>query len=87
MYKRFNLTNNIYVKCIYTSIDLHVAISSIQNYVMKFVSDLRQVGGFSRYFGFRNQYNLWPLYNWNIVEINFKTHSANPIYLFTYMNN
>jgi hypothetical protein len=55
MYKRFNLTNNIYVKCIYTSIDLHVAISSIQNYVMKFVSDLRQVGGFSGYFGFRNQ--------------------------------
>ena len=47
MYKRFNLTNNIYVKCIYISIDLHVAICSIQNYVIKFVSDLRQVGGFS----------------------------------------
>jgi hypothetical protein len=55
MYKRFNLTNNIYVKCIYISIDLHVAICSIKNYVIKFVSDLRQVGGFSRYFDFRNQ--------------------------------
>ena len=33
---------------------------------IKFVSDLRQVGGFSRYF--LHQHNRLPWYDWNIVE-------------------
>jgi hypothetical protein len=32
-------------------------VYSIQHYVIKFVSDLRQVGGFSGYSGFLHQYN------------------------------
>jgi len=43
----------------------------VQHYVIKFVSDLRQVSGF-----------LWvvqfpPRYNWNIVESGIKHHQTN----------
>ena len=43
----------------------------------KFVSDLRQVAGYS---GFINQYNWPPWYNWNIVNSGVKYHNtkANP---------
>jgi hypothetical protein len=33
---------------------VHGEVYSIQNYVIKFVSDLRQVGGFLRYSGFNH---------------------------------
>ena len=33
----------------------HAKVNSIQHYVIKFVSDLRQIGGFLRYFGFLHQ--------------------------------
>jgi hypothetical protein len=40
------------------SIPVRGEVYSIQHYVIKFVSDLRQIGGFLN----------WPLrYNWNIV--------------------
>jgi hypothetical protein len=42
-------------------------VYSIQHYVIKFVSDLRHVGGFLPVLGFLNQYNWPPRYNWNIV--------------------
>ena len=50
-------------------------VYSIQHYVIKFVSDLRQVWlvVFSGYSGFLHQYN------WNIVESGVKHHNPNPI--------
>jgi len=54
----------------------HGKVYSIQDYVIKFVSDLQQVSGF-----------LWfppPIklthnrYNWNIVESGIKHHNSNP---------
>jgi len=40
----------------------------VQHYVIKFVSDLQQVGGFLRVLRFPPPRNLTPRYNWNIVE-------------------
>ena len=40
----------------------------MQHYVIKFVSNLRQVGGFLRVFQFQPQINWRPRYNWNVVE-------------------
>ena len=48
---------------------------SKQHYVIKFVSDLRQVGGFSWYSGFLHQLNWPPRYNWNIVESDVKHYN------------
>ena len=47
----------------------------VQHYVIKFVSDLRQVGGFLRI--------LWfpPQYNWNIVESGIKHHQTNKLFI------
>jgi hypothetical protein len=48
------------------------------HYVIKFVSDLRQVGGFLRVnFGFLHQYN------WNIVESSVKHHKPKTLKLFS----
>ena len=41
----------------------------VQHYVIKFVSDFRQVGGFLRF--------PPPRYNWNIVESGVKHHQTN----------
>jgi len=54
---------------------------SIQQYVIKFVGDLRQVV-FSKYSGFLHQWNWPPRYNWNIVESCVKYHNPHPYYLF-----
>ena len=50
--------------------DVHGEVYSIQRYVEKFVSDLRQFGGFLRVLRFPllYQYNRPSRYNWNIVE-------------------
>jgi len=40
----------------------------VQHYVMKFVSDLLQVGGFLRVLRFPPPIKLNATYNWNIVE-------------------
>ena len=48
-------------------------VYSIQHYVIKFVSYLRQVGGFLQ------QQNWQPRYNWNIVESGVKHHKPNLI--------
>jgi hypothetical protein len=45
-------------------------VYSIQHYVIKFDSDLRQVGGFLRIFQFPT-----PRYNWNIAENDVKHHN------------
>ena len=47
---------------------------SIQHYVIKFVSDLRQVGGFFRVLWFR-PYTWPPRYSWNIVDSGIKHHN------------
>jgi hypothetical protein len=51
----------------------HGEVYSIQRYVIKFASDLRQVGGFLRVFRFPPPIKL-PRYNWNIVESGVKHH-------------
>jgi hypothetical protein len=47
----------------------------VQHYVIKFVSDLRQVGGFLRTLRFPPPIKL--TYNWNIVESGVKHHKTN----------
>jgi hypothetical protein len=52
---------------------------SIQHFVIKFVSDLRHVGGFLYvYSGFLRQQYWPPLYNWNTVERGVKHRYPNP---------
>jgi hypothetical protein len=46
----------------------------VQHYVIKFVSDLRQVGGFLWVLRFPSPINWPPRYNWNVVE---SGHQAN----------
>jgi len=59
---------------------VHAEVYSIQHYVIKFVSDLRQVGGFFRILQFPSPIN-WPRrYNWHIVESGVK--HCKPINLF-----
>ena len=48
----------------------------VQHYMIKFVSDLRQVSGFHGSSGFLHQYNWPPRYNWNIVESGIKHHQT-----------
>jgi hypothetical protein len=55
----------------------HGEVYSIQQYVRKFVSDLRQVGGFL------HQQNWPPRYSWNIVESGVKHH--NPLSPYSWM--
>ena len=50
-------------------------VYSIQHYVIKFVSDLRQVGGFRRVLQFTAPIKLIAtIVNWNIVESGVKHH-------------
>jgi hypothetical protein len=49
-------------------------VYSIQHYVIKFVSDVRQDDGFLRYSGFLHQNYCPPRYNWNIVESGIKCY-------------
>jgi hypothetical protein len=50
----------------------------VQHYVMKFVSDLRQVGGFLRVLRFPPPIKLTAtIYNWNIIENGAKHHKTN----------
>ena len=51
-------------------------VYSTQYYAIKFVSDLRQVGGFLQ---FPPPINWQPWYNWNIVESGVKHHNPNPL--------
>ena len=51
----------------------HGEVYSIQHYVIKFISDLRQVGGFLQVPWFPVPINLTTMINWNIVEVTFNT--------------
>ena len=51
---------------------------SIQYYVIKFVSYLRQVSGFLR---FLHQYIWPPWHSWNIVESGIKHHNHQPVFI------
>ena len=46
----------------------HDGVYSIQHYVIKFVSDLRQVAGFLPVLRFPPPIKLTAQYHWNIVE-------------------
>ena len=48
-------------------------------YVIKFVSDLRQVCDFIRVLRFPPQKNWLPRYNWNIVESGITHHKLNSV--------
>jgi len=50
----------------------------IQHYVIKLVSDLRQVGGFLGVLWFPLSLIWQPRCNWNIVESDIKHHNPNP---------
>ena len=51
---------------------VHGEVYSIQHYVIKLGSDLRQVGGFLRVFRFPPPIKLTTMNNWNIVESGIK---------------
>jgi hypothetical protein len=51
--------------------------SWIQHYVISFVSDLRQVGGFLRELRFLPPTKLTKTNNWNMVEIGVKRYNLN----------
>ena len=54
----------------------------IQHYVIKFVSYLRQIGGFLRVLRFPPPIKLTARYNWNIVESGVKQHKPNQTKLY-----
>ena len=56
----------------------HGELYSIQYYVIKFVSDLWQIGGFPQVLPFPPPIKLTPRYNRNIVERGVKHHNLNP---------
>jgi len=55
-------------------------VYSIQHYVIKFVSDLRQVGGFLRVLRIINKTDRHD--NWNIVESGVKYNNYHHLYNF-----
>ena len=57
---------------------IHGEVYSKQHYVIKFDSDLLQVGDFLRILQFPPQIKLPPRYNWNIVESGAKHHKPKP---------
>jgi hypothetical protein len=56
----------------------HGEVYFIQLYVIKFVSDLRQVGDFLCVLWFPLPIKLTPRYSWNIIESGIKHHNPNP---------
>jgi hypothetical protein len=56
-------------------------VRGVQHYVIKFVRELRQVGGFLRNLRFPLPIELTPRYNWNIVESGVKHLQANKQYI------
>jgi hypothetical protein len=65
-----------------SSCPVHGEVYSMQPYVIKFVSDLRQVGGFLLVVRFPLPLNWPPRYTWNIVESGVKHHNPNPYPIF-----
>jgi len=55
-------------------------VLSIQHYVIKFVSDLRQVGGFLWVLQFPPPIKLITTKKWNVVESDDKHHKPNQTY-------
>ena len=54
----------------------HGKVYLIQHYVIKFVSDLQQVGGFLWVRRFSPPIKLTVMINWNIVESGVKHHKS-----------
>ena len=59
---------------------IHGEVYSIQHYMIKFVSNLQQVGGFLWVLRFPPPKNWPPRYNWNIVESGVKYHKPTHFY-------
>ena len=57
---------------------VHGEVYSIQHYVIKFVSDLWQDGGFLQGTRWFSTNKTLPRYNWNIVESGLKHHKPKP---------
>jgi hypothetical protein len=57
--------------------------TNVQHYVIKFVSDLRQVSGFLRVLRFPPPIKLSPRYSWNIIESGIKYHNPTKQLLFS----
>ena len=58
-------------------VSLNLDQGEVQHYVIKFVSDLRQVGGFLQILQFPPPIKLTARYSWNIIESGIKHHQAN----------
>ena len=58
-------------------VSLNLDQGEVQHYVIKFVSDLRQVGGFLQILQFPPPIKLTARYNWKIIESGIKHHQAN----------
>ena len=56
----------------------HGEVYSIQHYVIRFASDLWQIGGFLRVLQFRQLIKLTATIYWNIVESGVKHDNPNP---------
>ena len=57
----------------------------MQHYVIKFVSDLQQVGGFLRVLRFPPSIKLTPRYNWNIVKGGVKHQNKTNPFLYSFL--
>jgi hypothetical protein len=64
----------MFIIFIVSSNPVHGEVYSLQHYVIKFVSDLRQVGGFLRVLRFPPPIKLTPRYNWDNVESGVQHH-------------
>jgi hypothetical protein len=58
---------------------IHDDVYSIQHYVIKFISDLWQDGGFLWVLQFHPTRKRSSRYNWNIIERGVNNHKANEI--------
>jgi hypothetical protein len=72
------------VVSLFKTIFMYGEVYSIQQYVIKFVSYLRQVGGFHRVFRFPPPIKLAQRYNSNIVGNGVKNHKSinQPIFIY-----
>ena len=81
IFKKENILEKMYQLCsasqhlwVVSSNLVHGEVYLIQHYVIKFVSDLRQISGFLRELPFPPPINWPPRYSWNIVESVIKHH-------------
>ena len=77
LYEAADKTNVIEYDIFFLKYRSTLNLKLIQHFVIKFVSDLRQVSGFLWVLLFPPPIKLWPpQYNWNVVESGIKHHQT-----------